>query len=81
MNSKANSIVQMEYVHNAGAQGTVNYSYRATADENDDDVAEADWTWYTYVGSNLFSNPALTPELSWRNPALATEGTVWGAGY
>ena len=78
MNSKANSVVQMEYVYNAGAQGTVNYSYRATADEDDDDVAEADWTWYSYVGSNLFTNPALTPALSWRNPALATEGTIWG---
>ncbi|MBN1490858.1 MAG: family 10 glycosylhydrolase [Phycisphaerae bacterium] len=78
LNSKANSIIQLQYIYNAGANGSVNYSYRSTADEDDDGNPEADWTWYPYVAANFFTAPALTPTMPWRDPALATEGTLWG---
>ena len=78
LNSKANSVVQLQYVYSAGANGSVNYAYRSTADENDDGVEEADWSWYPYVAANLFTAPAPVPTMPWRDPALATEGTLWG---
>ncbi len=81
MNSKANSVVQLQYVYAAGADGSCNYSYYSTADENDDGAAEADFTWYPYVSSHvtgLFTSPVATPTMPWRNPATATEGTLWG---
>ncbi|MBN2448525.1 MAG: family 10 glycosylhydrolase [Phycisphaerae bacterium] len=78
LNAKADSITQMLYVYNAGADGSMNYAYRSTADENNDEDPEADWTWYTYVASNLFTSPAALPTMPWRDPATATEGTLWG---
>ena len=78
LNSMANSIIQLAYVYGAGADGSVSYSYRATADEDDDGSSESDWTWYAYVAENFFTAPAPTPIMPWRDPALATEGTLWG---
>ncbi len=78
LNSKANSITQLEYVYEAGANGSMNYSYRSTADEDDDGNSEADWSWYSYVADALFIAPAPTPPMPWRDPSTATEGTLWG---
>ncbi len=78
LNSKANSVTQLAYVYNAGADGTMNYSYVGTADENLDGSWENDWTWYNYVGSQLFTAPVSTPTMPWRDPATAVEGTLWG---
>jgi uncharacterized lipoprotein YddW (UPF0748 family) len=78
LNDKADSITQLQYSLNAGAEGTANYSYDATADENHDGTPEADWTWYTYVASHLFTSAVAVPTMPWRSPATATEGTLWG---
>lgn len=81
LNTKANSVTQMAYALNAGVDGCVNFSYDATADENTNGTPEADWNWYPYVGANLYSTTAAVPTLPWRNPATATEGTLWGRVY
>ncbi|MGE3180663.1 MAG: hypothetical protein AB7N71_03470, partial [Phycisphaerae bacterium] len=79
LNTKANSVAQLAYALNAGAEGVVTFSYDATADENTNGTPEADWTWYTsYLPNNLFTTTATVPEMPWRNPATATEGTLWG---
>ncbi|MFH0979929.1 MAG: family 10 glycosylhydrolase [Planctomycetota bacterium] len=73
MNSFANSVVQMEYARNAGADGFSTYSYTGT---NDTGTTWSDW--YAYVAANLFTEPAPTPSMPWRNPTTATQGTVYG---
>ena len=78
LNKKVNSVTQMAYALTQGANGTCNFSYDATADENTNGTPEADWTWYTYVSSNLFTSPDVVPSLPWRDPNLATEGSMWG---
>lgn len=78
LNRKVNSVTQLAYSLNAGADGVVNYSYASTADENTNGQSEQDWAWYTYVSANLFTSTAPTPSMPWRDPAIATEGTLWG---
>lgn len=78
LNRKVNSIAQMSYALAHGANGTCNFSYDATADENTDGTPEADWTWYPYLAANLFTATTPTPAMPWRSPATASEGTLWG---
>lgn len=80
MNTFENSVVQMQYAYNAGANGTVNYSYYATkAVEAACNASWAnDWSWYTYAGGGVFAATATTPTMTWRHSATATEGTLWG---
>jgi len=78
LNRKAASVTQMSYALGQGTNGTCNFSYDATADENIDGTPETDWTWYTYVATNLFTSTTPTPTMPWRNPTTATEGTLWG---
>ncbi len=78
LNTMADSITQLQYSLNAGADGTCNYSYYATADQDTDGNWESDWTWYTYVSDQLFTTPVPIPALPWRDPATAVEGTLWG---
>ena len=78
LNTKANSVTQLQYGINAGADGSSNYSYYETADENMDGTSETDWSWYTYVSDHLFTSTTPTPTMPWRDPATATEGTLWG---
>lgn len=81
LNSKANSVAQLQYIYAQGADGSCNYAYYSTADENDDGDEEADFSWYTHVSSpstGIFTSPAATPAMPWRNPATAAEGTLWG---
>ncbi|MGB9623332.1 MAG: immunoglobulin domain-containing protein, partial [Phycisphaerae bacterium] len=72
-NTFEDSITQMEYARSAGADGLCTYSYWATKDPSAND-----WTWYGYVASRLFTAAASVPTMTWRNPATATEGTLWG---
>jgi hypothetical protein len=68
-----NSLAQMQYVlETAGADGVVNYSYYSTT------KAGNDWTWYPYIADKLFTSAVPTPSMPWRDPATATEGTLWG---
>jgi uncharacterized lipoprotein YddW (UPF0748 family) len=78
LNTKANSVSQLDYVYAAGADGSMNYSYYRTADENMNGSPETDWTWYGHVATNRFTSPAPLPEMPWRDPASANEGTIWG---
>ncbi len=78
LNPKAASVTQLTYVINAGAEGSCNYSYVGTANEDMNDTWESDWTWYSYVAANLFTSVVATPAMPWRSPATAVEGTVWG---
>ncbi len=72
LNTMANSLAQMQYIYAAGAHGSVNYSYYSTTSSGND------WTWYPYMGAQLFTTPASTPTMPWWNPATATEGFLWG---
>lgn len=78
LNTKANSVTQMAFAIGQGANGQVNYSYDATADENTNGTPETDWNWYSYVASNLYTSNTAVPSMPWRNAATATEGTIWG---
>ncbi len=78
LNRKADSITQMQYALDVGVDGTTNFSYDGTADEDMDGVSEANWSWYDYVSTQLFTLPVFTPTMPWRIPSLAEEGTVWG---
>jgi hypothetical protein len=63
----------MQYARDAGADGFCTYSYNVT---NDGGVT---WTdWYPYIAANLFTSPVPIPEMPWRDPATATEGTLYG---
>jgi hypothetical protein len=72
LNTFGNSITQMTYAQNAGADGLSSYSYASTYNGG------TDWSWYSYVASNLFTGSASPPDMPWRDPAAATEGTVYG---
>jgi uncharacterized lipoprotein YddW (UPF0748 family) len=78
LNTKADSVTQLSYAINAGSDGISNYSYFYTADQHMNDTEENDWTWYPYVAANLFTSAATRPTMPWRDPNLATEGTLWG---
>ncbi len=78
LNRKIDSVTQLQYCYSAGADGTCNYSYDATADENINGTPETDWTWYTYVSTFIFTTATTVPVMPWRDPATATEGTLWG---
>lgn len=78
LNPKADSITQMAYALNQGADGVVNFSYAATADENENGTSESDASWYTFVRTNLFTQPADRPEMFWHDPNVSTEACVWG---
>lgn len=78
LNTKADSIAQMSYARNQGADGMVNYAYASTADENKDGVTEADYSWYSYVQANLYTSVNSVPEMFWHNPSLSSEACVWG---
>lgn len=73
MNSFANSVVQMQYARNAGADGFCTYSYASTNDTG------TTWTdWYPYVAANLFTSTAPVPPMPWWDPATATQGILCG---
>jgi hypothetical protein len=78
LNSMANSVTQLEHARQNGADGTVSYSYFATADDDLDGTWMNDWSWYDMVGADWFAEPASTPAMPWRDPDTATEGTLFG---
>lgn len=73
LNSFAQSVTQMQYALNAGADGLSSYSYNVTSNTG------STWTdWYPYVASNIFTAPVAPPAMPWRDPAQATEGYIHG---
>ncbi|HPD30944.1 MAG TPA: family 10 glycosylhydrolase [Phycisphaerae bacterium] len=84
LNIMPNSITQLAYALNQGSDGTASYSYYATTategvcESPTQDPWANDWSWYPYVAANLFTSPVAIPGMPWRNPATATDGTIWG---
>jgi hypothetical protein len=82
MNGMANSITQMRYELDQGAEGVVNFSYYSTRSSeilcDGADTPVNDFSWYPYVASNLFTTSVPTPSMPWRDPATASEGTIFG---
>jgi len=72
LNSLANSVTELTSEQNAGADGICTYSYVGTSNEG------AGWDWYPYAAATVFTEPTAPPAMTWRNPATATEGTVYG---
>ncbi len=73
MNTRANTVIQLQYAYNAGLNGGVTYSYGvpiATAYDSGD--------WWSYAAANIYTSTATVPAMPWRNPATATEGIMWG---
>jgi uncharacterized lipoprotein YddW (UPF0748 family) len=69
LNTFANSLTQMQYALAAGVDGLSTYSYDGTGGGS---------SWYGYIASNLFTTPATVPEMPWREPVTASDGTVYG---
>ncbi|MBN1492093.1 MAG: family 10 glycosylhydrolase, partial [Phycisphaerae bacterium] len=69
MNTFANSKTQLLYARSAGANGMGTYDYVDTG---------GGWSWYPYVAANVFTSVDSPPAMPWRDPATATEGTIWG---
>ncbi|MBN1489618.1 MAG: family 10 glycosylhydrolase, partial [Phycisphaerae bacterium] len=78
MNTMANSVTQLLYARNAGADGLATYSYGSTVDSNTDGTPEYDPAWYPLVASEVFRSSTTVPAMPWRDPATATEGTLYG---
>ena len=72
LNSFDNSLVEIEYARAAGANGICTYSYAGT------NGSRSDWDWYPYVGDSAFSEPVPIPPMTWRDPATALEGNIYG---
>jgi uncharacterized lipoprotein YddW (UPF0748 family) len=70
MNTKSNTIAQLQYAYNGGYNGTCIYSYGVPANDGGD--------WWSYSVANLYTNNATVPAMAWRNPATASEGLMWG---
>ena len=73
LNTFAQSLSQMQYALNHGADGLCTYSYSSTRSDSG-----SDWDWYPYIATNLFTAVVSPPTMPWRSPATATEGTIWG---
>ena len=73
LNTFDDSVVEIDYARNAGANGICTYVY------SDTNGSRANWwEWYPYVAANAFFEPAPTPPMPWRNPLTTTEGHVYG---
>jgi hypothetical protein len=73
LNSFADSVTQLLYARNAGANGMSTYSYRVTNNEG------INWSdWYDYVATYVFTDPTETPVMPWRDPTTAVDGTIYG---
>jgi uncharacterized lipoprotein YddW (UPF0748 family) len=82
LNTMDNSFTQLRYARDAGADGISTYNYVGTVGDTtggcDSSGWSTDWSWYTSVANNVFTWGAPRPSMPWRNPATATEGTLWG---
>jgi uncharacterized lipoprotein YddW (UPF0748 family) len=72
LNDFYDSVYEIQYAQNAGADGICTYSYCGTCSGG------TDWSWYTDWAPTVFPEPAPTPPMPWRDPLTATEGYVYG---
>lgn len=77
-NPKSDSLAQMQYAYNQGLQGVSNYCYAYTLGNGSCGTGTNDTTWWNYIATNLYTTSATIPAMPWRDPATATEGTLWG---
>ena len=78
LNTIANSMIQLRYARDAGAQGLATYSYWSTADQDTNGSPENNLDFYTQIATELFTENVPTPAMSWKNLATATTGVVYG---
>ncbi len=72
LNTFADSQTQIDYAKSAGVDGIATFSYAVTSS------AGVDWNWYPFISGNAFSGPATLPTMPWKDPLLATRGTIYG---
>jgi len=60
---------EISYLRSKGLKGYCTYSYGASS---------TDGGWWAYAAANVNTSTATVPTMSWRDPATATEGIVWG---
>jgi len=66
-----------QYAYNTDAyNGAVTYSYAVA---NNSSPYNGDF--WSYISTNFYTAAATVPTMTWRNPATATEGTMWGRVY
>lgn len=73
INTPADTVAQIAYAQQQGADGISTFSYAVTRDDGGDA-----WAWYPYAASHVFTAPTTPPVMPWRDPATATEGTLFG---
>lgn len=80
LNIMTDSFTQMLHAESKGVDGLVNYSYGSTVDPDKGGSGGpvADYSWYPFVNSTVYNRAADPPSMPWRNPTLATEGTLYG---
>ncbi len=84
LNTFTETTTQLTYALNSGAPGVVTYSYASNRHDPADpsglcgSATLNDPTWWSTIGSGLFSTNVSVPTMPWRVPATATEGTLWG---
>ncbi|PWU19208.1 MAG: hypothetical protein C5B50_07095 [Verrucomicrobia bacterium] len=68
---------EFQYAYNTkGYNGAVTYSYAVA---NNSSPYNGDF--WSYISTNFYTTTASVPTMTWRNPATATEGTMWGRVY
>jgi uncharacterized lipoprotein YddW (UPF0748 family) len=72
LNSFDDSVAQINYALAAGTDGICTYSYSGTYHSG------TDWSWYPYLAASVFTDPAPVPPMTWRDPATATKGAIYG---
>ena len=72
------SLAQIRYCREMNTDGIASYDYWYPT--TDGTNAKADPTWYTSPTGvrSVFPTPVPVPTMRWRDPATATEGTLWG---
>jgi len=70
LNTKTNTVTQLQYAFGDGLQGCATYSYGVPSSDGGD--------WWSYAATNIYTNVATVPTMPWRDPATATNGMMWG---
>ena len=73
LNPDATIASEITYTRSKGLKGNCIYSYAVA---NNSSPYNGDW--WAYAATNVYTNVVSTPLMTWRNPATATEGIVWG---
>ena len=71
LNSIANSLIQLDYALDQGADGVSTYDYWSTNNEG-----KTKEEFYDAVKTNLFSSPAAVPDMPWKS--APTTGIIFG---